>query len=281
MTYRSLLVHLDTEPACEERTAVALRLAGALDAHLAGVAPTGLVELPIAPESAASLASLASLAWDTLRDHAQQAAERFRERCRAAGLRSYEAVVDEDDAAASLVMHAQCSDLAILGQPDPKARGHREAQERLEQVVLHSARPTLVLPYVGGSGRLPGRRVLAAWDGSRESVRALTDALPLLRRADTVQLVSWRELPAAESPDLPRRLAALQQWLLWQGVGAEGTAETTDIPIADAMLSRAADMDADLIVMGAYGHARWAERWMGGATRGLLAEMTVPVLMSH
>jgi nucleotide-binding universal stress UspA family protein len=57
--------------------------------------------------------------------------------------------------------------------------------------------------------------------------------------------------------------------------------ETTGIDIAEAMLSRAADLSADLVVMGAYGHARWAERVLGGATRGLLESMTVPVLMSH
>jgi nucleotide-binding universal stress UspA family protein len=68
---------------------------------------------------------------------------------------------------------------------------------------------------------------------------------------------------------------------MWQGVTAETHVETTDIGIAEAMLSRAADHGADLIVMGAYGHARWAERVLGGATRGLLASMTVPVLMSH
>ena len=77
------------------------------------------------------------------------------------------------------------------------------------------------------------------------------------------------------------RLDALQHWLMWQGVSADVRIETTGVDIADAMLSRAADFGADLIVMGAYGHARWAERVLGGATRGLLASMTVPVLMSH
>ena len=68
---------------------------------------------------------------------------------------------------------------------------------------------------------------------------------------------------------------------MWQGVSADVRVETTGIDITDAMLSRAADMNIDLIVMGAYGHARWTERILGGATRGLLATMTVPVLMSH
>ncbi len=68
---------------------------------------------------------------------------------------------------------------------------------------------------------------------------------------------------------------------MWKGVSADMRVETTDIGVAEAVLSRAADMSADLIVMGAYGHARWAERVLGGATRGLLESMTAPVLMSH
>ena len=68
---------------------------------------------------------------------------------------------------------------------------------------------------------------------------------------------------------------------MWQGVSADVRVETTGTGIAQAMLARAADLNTDLIVMGAYGHARWAERVLGGATRGLLASMTVPVLMSH
>ena len=79
------------------------------------------------------------------------------------------------------------------------------------------------------------------------------------------------------------RLAALRQWLAWQGVAAETQEERSisGVGIAEALLSRAADLDSNLIVMGAYGHSRWTERVLGGATRGLLDAMTVPLLMSH
>ena len=87
--------------------------------------------------------------------------------------------------------------------------------------------------------------------------------------------------PAYQDLGPGARLDALLKWLLWQGVAAEARVETTEIDIGNAMLSRAADYQADLIVMGAYGHARWTERVLGGATRGLLDAMTVPVLMSH
>ena len=280
MTYRSLLVHLDQDPLCSARSRAAMRLAKDLDCHLVGVAPTGLIDLPASPGAAASLAEFAALAWDTLRDEAERATQAFRDTCRAVGLKSFEAVVDEAEKVPSLVRHAHCSDLTVLTQADPGASGYRAAQELVEEVLLYSARPTLILPYAGKFDAV-GTNVMVAWDDSREAARAVSDALPLLRVAKRVHVVSWNESTGMDDTTLRPRLDALNQWLTWQGVTAEIHVETTDIGIAEAMLSRAADQGADLIVMGAYGHARWAERVLGGATRGLLASMTVPVLMSH
>ncbi len=280
MTYRSLLVLLDPGPQCAARSQAAMRLANALDCHLVGVAPTGLIDLPVSLYAAASLADFAALAWDALRDQAERAADRFRAECRAAGVASCEAIVDESDPAASLVRHAHCSDLTLLTQADPAAPGHRTMQGMVEQVLLYSARPTLILPYAGRSDSI-GSHVMVAWDDSRESARAVSDALPLLRLAERVEVVGWNEAGAIEANALRARLKALHRWLLRQGVAADVGIEPTGIGIAEAMLSRAADLGTDLIVMGAYGHARWAERVLGGATRGLLAAMTVPVLMSH
>jgi len=279
MTYRSLLVFLDHGPLCRVRTEVAMRLAKTLDCHLVGLAPTGVIDVPAAAESAAQLAEFAALAWDTLRDQAKETAQRFRDACHAAGIKSFETVVDEADKAPSLVRHAHCSDLTLLTQADPTSPSHRLVQDVVEQVVLYSARPTLILPHAGRFDTI-GSNVMVAWDDSREATRALTDALPLLRLAKRVEVVGWNE---ARSDDvaLRQRLDALQQWLTWQGVPAEVRIETTNMGIAEAMLSRATDLKANLIVMGAYGHSRWAERVLGGATRGLLASMTVPVLMSH
>src|SRR5207245_3818728 len=136
----------------------------------------------------------------------------------------------------------------------------------VEQVLIYSARPTLVLPYAGRLDTI-GSNVMVAWDDSREAARAVSDALPLLRIARSVQVVSWNESTDISDTTLRPRLDALHRWLMWQGVTAEIHVETTDIGIAEAMLSRAADLGADLIVMGAYGRARCAERVVGGATR--------------
>jgi len=282
MTYRSLLVHLDSQPQAEARVAQALALTRALDCHLVGLAPTGLLDMPIAPEAAASLGEFSALAAELLLQQAQQAALQFRTACAGAGLPSFEALTDTADVARSLVRHAHCSDLVLLSQPDPASPGHGRARAMVEQVILYSARPTLLLPYTAkvGDAPLPGGRALVAWDDSREAARALADALPLLRRAEQVQVLSWRESENTLD-DMRPRLDALQQWLAWQGVTAETREEVSSIGVAESLLSRAADYGADLIVMGAYGHTRWTERVLGGATRGLLQSMTVPVLMSH
>lgn len=280
MTYESLLVLLDDDPHCIGRTQAAIRLARQFACHLVGVAPTGVLDLPAMPNSAAALSAFVASAWDALRDPAERVADQFRNDCRAAGLTSCEAIVDESDKARSLVRHAHCSDLTVLTQADPAVPGHRATSELVETVVLHSARPTLILPS-GRHFEHIGTRVLIAWDESREAARAVADALPLLRRATEVRLVTWPEGDATGRQMLQTQLDAARGWLARHGIDAQVQIERPTASVADALRARADESHCDLIVMGAYGHARWAERLLGGATRGLLRAMPVPVLMSH
>ncbi len=280
MNLRSLLVYLDHSDSCDARTHVAIRLARERGCHLVGLAPTGVIEGPSAFDETPAAAEYTALAWDALRDQAERVAQRFRDECHAEGIKSFETVVDESSLAPSIVGHAHCSDLTLLSQAKPETPAHRLTQDMVEQVVLYSARPTLVIPH---SGRFThtGQRVLVAWDDSREASRAVADALPLLCHANTVHLVQWNEPGAPVNQKLRPRLEAFKRWMMWHGVTAESYTETTSVDIASALISRAASIDADLIVMGAYGHSRWTERILGGATRGLLKAMSVPVLMSH
>lgn len=281
MNYRSILVQLDDAPLCAARTDAAVRLCRALDAHLVGLAPTGLINLPPSAELASPLAEYAALAWDRLRDRAESTLAHFKEACRRGGLHSFEAVVDERERAESVVHHSHCSDLCVLSQADPSAVDHALARETVEKVVLHAARPVLVLPWANAADTL-GTQVMVAWDDSREASRAVADALPFLQRAAKVQVICWNEgVHGQESGELGRRLDALHRWLKRHEVVAEVSVQSTSIDVADAMLSRAADLGTDLIVMGGYGHSRLSERVLGGATRGILASMTVPVLLSH
>jgi len=277
MSYRSIVVHVARDAGLEARVGLAIQLAKDMDAHLVGLAPTGLIGMPITLEPSA-IGELNQLAVEAMVAEARGAEAHFRQACDDAGLKSIETVIDEADQVESLVRHAHCSDLCVLSQPDPQQAGFRLARLQMEQVIVQSARPTLIVPYAG-SFKAVGRRALVAWNDSREAARAVSDALPLLRRAQQVEVLHWHD---PHEPPLPAAgMQALARWLLWQGVSANVNAESTDIDVADAMLSRAADLGTDLIVMGAYGHARWSEIVLGGATRGLLASMTAPVLMSH
>ena len=281
MTYRSLLVLLDQSPQRAARSDAAIRLAKALDCHLVGLFPIGPT-LPVAAEAFGAASDLAAIGQGTPRDQAERTTELFREQCRVAGVRSFEATVDEADSASSLVSHAHCSDLTILTKADPAAPDHRTAQELVEHVVLYSARPTLILPYAGRFDTIGtiGTNVMVAWDDSRAAARALSDALPLLRLAKHVQLVTWKEEGVNGEKVLRARCDELRQWLVRHEVLADVSIETMDIGVVDAMLSHAAHLRTDLIVMGAYGHTR-SSHVQDGTTCGLLAAISVPVLFSH
>ncbi len=280
MAYRSLLVLLEQDDHHAARVHYAIKLAQSLDCHLVGLAPTGLLEAPVLQGSSDTLSELAGHAWRLIRQRADEAVQWFDRTCSAAGFTSRESLVVEDDKATALIRHSQCCDLAIMSQPEHGTAGYALSRALLEEMVLASARPTLIVPYAGRF-EPPRHRAMIAWDEGREAARAVADALPLLSRMETVQLVTWRPIRHPEDDPLSDRLDAFSKWLLWHGVQAEARIETTDIPVAEAMLSSAADVGADLLVMGAYGHPRWTQRVLGGATRGILDTMTVPVLMSH
>jgi nucleotide-binding universal stress UspA family protein len=277
MTYRSMLVALDASPANPTRTQIAIALAKEFEAHLIGLAPVAAVDTPVLQAAAAMHDYLSRASADLLAE-AQDLAHRFHQRCEAAALPSFEALADRTSAPGSLIGHAQCTDLLILSSPDPRLAEHRQRLSDLEEMLLACPRPVLLLPSARAEPLGLGR-VLLAWDGSRQSVRAMTDALPLLRRATSVALMHWRH---PDDEGAPReRMACLRQWLAFQGVDAEVRDEVTPMPVGEALQHAATSLQADLVVMGAYGHARWAERLFGGVSRTLLQSMTVPVLMSH
>jgi nucleotide-binding universal stress UspA family protein len=280
MTYRSLLVLLDDDPLCAARVKVAIDLARNFEAHLTGLAPTGLVELPISVEAATVVTELAQAAQAELGDRARAAAQAFDAACVAAKLSTCRSLVLEAEPADALLQQAHSHDLIVLTQPDPAETGYTMRRAVVERLVLFNARPTLLVPYAG-TVEAPFTNALVAWDGSREADRAIADALPFLRKARRVDVVAWREKGLLADTTPNAELEALREWLARHGVAATVRSEVASAPIADAILSRTADFGTDLLVMGGYGHTRWTERLLGGATRGVLATMTVPVLMSR
>ena len=280
MTRPTLLLHLDDTPACAHRVDVAFEITRRFHCHVVGLAASGGIPLAAVADPAAMGLDTLGPALAQLNLLATQRAAAFRERCVAAGLASFDAVVAQDDDTHALLQHGRACDLMVVGQADPGHPGTGVARRTLEDVVLQSPRPVLVVPYAGRFSTI-GRDVLIAWNGGRECARAIGDALPLLRRARHVRLVAC-ETPIDSGSEATRLdLDATRHWLQRHGVEVSAEVTWTEIDVGNALLSRAADNACDLIVMGAYGHARWAERVLGGVTRTMLATMTVPVLMSR
>jgi nucleotide-binding universal stress UspA family protein len=177
-------------------------------------------------------------------------------------------------------MHGRYADLIVIGQLDAYDSQAGLLRARPEEVTMLAGRPTLVVPFTGHFEPI-GTGVVIGWDASREAARAVGDAMPLLGRAEKVTVLT---IDAEESPfghgEIPGADIAL--YLARHGVKAEVEhTVSAGIGIGNTLLSRAADYQANLLVMGAYGHSRMRELLLGGATRTVLTSMTLPVLMSH
>ena len=280
MNIKTIVVHLDATPHCLARVDLAIRIATAHGAHLVGLAPTGLPDVLATMSSAVpDGVEFIALSARFLREHADTVASDFIERARAAGIASHEARVVVDEPLDAIVWHANCSDLLVIGQTDGSASPDGVAWDFPQQAVLHAGCPVLVVPHAGHFPAV-GERVLIAWKGTREAVRAVRDALPILRGAQRVVLI---EVADDAPPTDAQRIALLevQAWLNRHEVESEVRLESGADAAGDVLLSRAADFESDLIVMGAYGHSRVREWVLGGVTRHLLNHMTVPTLMSH
>jgi nucleotide-binding universal stress UspA family protein len=180
--------------------------------------------------------------------------------------------------AAEVIALAQAADLIVLGQTDSDARAAPVLQP--EKIVVACGRPALLVPYIGSYPDV-GCRVLIAWDGSREAVRAVNDALPLIHHAETVTVMTARRSEREFERDRSS-MERVVDHLARHGVVAQpDRVFHGSSPVHDVLLSRAVDIAADLIVAGAYHHSQMREALIGGVSRGLFRHMTVPVLMSH
>jgi nucleotide-binding universal stress UspA family protein len=272
---QDVLVVIDTEASIVRRMKVVAALGKQADIRVTGAFVTGL------PASAAfadvsGWAVMVDAYMTSQRDEAARAEATFRRELSRLNLAG-DWLSREADLTEGITALARLHDLVVLGQPEPAglATGLRP-----EELVLAAGRPVLVIPYVGDFTEV-GRNILVAWSGTRESARALHDAMFLIERAAAVTVLEV-DRPGSEggAADLAASdvVAALQR----RGIAAKAEITVSDgTPVADIILSLAADLTADLVVMGAWGHSRLREFVLGGVSRGILKEMTVPVLMSH
>jgi len=280
MSFKDLLVVVDHARNCGRRIDLAARIAGDFEAHLTGLyvttvpylQPAVLAEFPV---------DVRDMQTRALAEAAARARGLFAERVEGAGFAlTTEWREDEGDVADQASLHARYADLTVIGQTDPDDVPLGASEDLPERLILGAGRPVLVVPYAGRFESI-GRRVLLAWNATREASRAANDALPFLKRAERVTVLSVNpSIGPGGHGDVPGADIALH--LARHGVRAEAASVTTsDVSVDDMLLSQAADAGADLLVMGAYGHSRLGELILGSATRHILRQITVPVFMSH
>lgn len=286
MTAKDLLVHVDQSPAARVRLATASALAGPAGA-LAGARITALALVPEPFMRATTSQIPAAL----IREHLGQATaeadallDALRAEAAAGGLdlATRRLAGSVQQLPALFAQAARAADLAIVGQPDPETGGDDE-QALVESAFLETGRPALMIPAAATAG--PFRRILVAWDDSREAARALHDALPLLVAAEDVAVlvIDPEDAPAAHGADGDAEPGAeILAHLRRHGAPARvKLAASGRRRAGEAILAEAAEEAADLLVTGGFGRSRLSEALLGGPTRTLLADAATPILLSH
>lgn len=282
--FRDIVVAVDTAPAARARVELAAGLAARHGAHLIGLHTSVAADEPRRRGYFDYFdRSLLDPLYREFRD--KLAAEAVAARAAFEAIAARQGISAEWRAAGGYpsdvaALHGRYADLVVLGQVNPDDTTASLFRPLPEEVALAVGRPVLVVPYAGQWTEI-GARVLVGWDASREATRAVNDAMPFLVAAKSVTVVAidsamaragHGEVPGA---DMGLHLARHGVKAAIEGVVSAG------IGIGNALLSRAGDLDADLLVMGAYGHSRARELLLGGATRTVLESMTLPVLMAH
>jgi nucleotide-binding universal stress UspA family protein len=278
MTIKHIVVHVDQTQGARLRVTTATTLAARLQAHLTAVY--------LIPEPFLRGATGYHLPEEVVRGHVQHA-EAEAEAVLALAHEAagsgfpFDAVKEVgplDRLPALFARRIRCADLAVVGDPDRESGGADDAA-LVETAFMDTGRPALVIPQIGVR-EMPPRRAVVAWDGSREAARAAHDALPLLATTDEVVVLTagtGRADPAAgREPG-----ADLVQHLGHHGLTARAKFAQGSASIAELIVEAAAEEDADLIVMGGYGHSRLREMMLGGVTRHMLERMALPVLIAH
>jgi nucleotide-binding universal stress UspA family protein len=282
MGIRDILVALDSGPASRGRLQIATSLAREQGACLSAVflydnRPDDLEPGLTVPRLALMEVGSSAVA-ELTRTKADVAEQQFRDCLEDLGGKGDWYSLDRSEAS-TLIALAQASDLVVIGQANPDS-GPIPLWCKPEEIVIKCGRPVLMVPYIGSFPRI-GQRVLIGWDGSREAARAIHDAIPVICAARAVTLMTVhahaRELDREDVP-LHRVVRHLARHQIAARVDKTLRGGNN---IADMLLSRAADLSVDMIVVGAYHHSPLREALTGGVSRGLFQSMIVPVLMSH
>lgn len=274
---KTLLLHLDAAPINRHRLDALWQFARGLGAtieSLYAVTPPLMLYPYSAVAGSDAVAQLAACETEVR----QAARAAFERECAAAGLTGVAWRETIDEPLRALRRLAWAADAVVLSQHQPQAKVPSGLPpDFAASLLVDTGKPGLVLPYIDFAPDL-GQNILVAWKPTPESARALTTALPLLQRARKVHLACWDE---SDEPGTDPAAPAVQ---FLQRHGVKATVHHEGPPsrdLGEVLLSRAADLQVDLLVMGCYGHGRAREWALGGVTRTVLQSMTLPVWMVH
>jgi nucleotide-binding universal stress UspA family protein len=273
---KDIVVNLSVSAKESPASDYAIAVAAAFDAHLTGIA---FLYDPIVPLSGAGhVPAEVIVTQHDYQDAVRAVRERFAAASADAGITAKQLTLSASAVGAGdqFGKIARRFDLAVVGQAEPETN----ASEGIivEAALFDSGRPVIIVPYIQ-KAPLKLDRVTVCWDGSRAAARAIGDAMPLMQRAGSVEVVAVTnergKQDQVEGADIGAHLAR-------HGLNVEvKRIPLGDIDVADMLLSHAADAEIDFIVMGGYGHSRLRQFVLGGVTRSILRSMTAPVLMSH
>lgn len=273
---KDILVRLERDARRDAVNEVAVSLAELFDAHLTGVSFTDERVLEV------SLAQLPLDVVQRISSEAEEAAQASIDRfARLSEPRlssvAHRLIGESDLSPAKAFAHmARCFDVSVVMQPDPDASV--DDAQVIEAALFESGRPIIAVPYIQRQGVVLDQ-VVCCWDGGRAAARAIGDALPLLKKARNVRVLTI----ANDSSDLNEcRGLEIGAHLARHGVKIDvEVTSAPDVDVADTILNWVADQSASMLVMGGYGHSRLREFVLGGVTRTMLSSMTVPVFLSH
>ena len=282
MAYKSILTVLTRAADAALAIGAAARLAQAQDAHL-DIMVLGVDRTQVGYSYIGSGAIMMQVSLDRAEAEARETETAVKAALAAqpAGLRaSVEAAVTQLGALGEIVaQRARFADLVVLPRPYGEGKG-AEAEAVIESAMFEGKAPVLVLPEKGLGAAAEPKRVIVAWNQSAEAMIATRQALPFLKAAERVEITVID--PPPHGPERSDPGGLLCQLLVRHGVHAEVSVLARSLPrISDVLVRHILDQNADLLVMGAYGHSRFREAILGGATRNMLEKAEIPVFMAH
>ncbi len=279
MSWKTILAVLPDRDAAARTLNVAVPLARRLGAHLIGLHTT---PMPVAWASPLGFPDTTMLesALELYRAKASEVEKLFRDRVALDGVSAEWRGMESfsgDNGVASLTS-ARAADLVVAPQADPSSTA--PDMTSLEALLFESGRPVLFVPF---AGEPPARiaKVLIGWNGTREAARAVFDALPLIKEADTVEVLTV-DAPDTHDQSAGMAGAEIAATLARHGIKVTAVPEhSAGIPVSAVISNRVADTGVDLVVLGAFSHRRLTELLFGGVTRSILSGMPGLTLMSR